>query len=135
MEATYADPMARPIELVDVAAQMVVFGDLATLVTVTADARPHVGTVLVSVGSTGLAVRVGGRTRDHIQHHPAVSLVWLRDGIDYQLIVDGVAVVVGDAGGDGLFAVDIDVQHGIMHRVAGRTDGPTCRALRVVVGS
>ena len=47
------------------------------------------------------------------------------------MIVDGVAVALDEPDADGLFAVGIDVRRGILHRLAGRRDGPTCRSLRV----
>jgi Fe-S cluster assembly iron-binding protein IscA len=103
------------------------------LVTVSPEATPHVGTVLVGVDRKRLVVRVGERTRGHIRANPSVTLTWLRADNDYQLILDGVAVVVDDApAADELYAVEIDVRRGILHRVAGRTEGPTCRALGVV---
>jgi hypothetical protein len=121
--------VSRPVTLADVVPHIADLGDLAILVTVTADGAPHVGTVLVSVGTSGLEVRVGPRTRDHICANPSVSLTWLRDDVTYQLIVDGVAVVADDPGTDGLYPVGIDVHGGILHRVAGRSDGPSCRSL------
>jgi hypothetical protein len=117
--------VSRSAELADVVAQLAEYGPVATLVTVTPDGAPHVGTVVVTAGATDLEVRVGPTTKAHIRANPSVTLSWLRDGSDYQLIVDGVAVVVDDAGADGLFAAMVDVRRGILHRVAGRT-GPSC---------
>jgi Pyridoxamine 5'-phosphate oxidase len=122
--------VSRLVELADVAARLAEFGPLAILVTVTPDATPHVGTVLVSAGATHLDVKVGARTRDHIRANPSVTLTWVRDAVDYQMIVDGVAVVLDDPDEDGLYAVGIDVHGGILHRLVGRRTGPTCRALR-----
>src|ERR1700712_2164150 len=123
--------MSRPTELADVVGRLDEFGPLATLVTVTHGAAPHVGTVLVTAGETRLLVNVGGRTRGHIQANSAVTLTWIRDGGDYQMIVDGEAVVDDEPDADGLFATAIAARRGILHRLAGRRDGPTCRALRV----
>jgi Pyridoxamine 5'-phosphate oxidase len=121
--------MAKQVELADVAAQLAVYGRLATLVTVDADGSPHVGTVEVRLGPAGLEIAVGPSTRANIRANPSVSLSWLRDGDDYQLIVDGIAVVVDDSGPDGLHAAEIAVRSGILHRLAGRTEGASCRHL------
>jgi hypothetical protein len=40
-------------------------------------------------------------------------------------------VAADDAHDDGLFPAGIDVRRGILHRLAGRRGGPTCRSLRV----
>jgi hypothetical protein len=119
--------MSRPVELAEVADRIEQFGPLATLVTVTGDGRPHVVSVLVAVSGSHLAVQVGSRTSENVRTNPAVTLTWLRDGEDYQLIVDGTAVVDEAHVAGGLFAVDIDVQSGILHRVAGSSAaGPSC---------
>ena len=118
--------MSRSTELADVVAHLAEFGTVATLVTVTPDATPHVGTASVVAGAGDLELRVGSTTRSHIEANPSVTLSWLRDGNPYQLIVDGVAVVVDEPGDDGLYAVRIDVHRGILHRVAGHTAGDRC---------
>lgn len=125
--------MSRPAELADVATHLAEYGPLATLVTVSPEATPHVGTVLVAVDRSRLVVRVGERTRGHIRANPSVTLAWLRADDDYQLIVDGIAVVVdATPAADELYAVEIDVRRSILHRLAGRTEGPTCRAVGAV---
>ena len=48
--------MSRSAELADVADRLAEFGPLATLVTVTPDGAPHVGTVLVTAGERHLDV-------------------------------------------------------------------------------
>src|SRR5262245_8803506 len=122
--------MAGSVALSEVAAQLAVYGDLATLVTVNADGAPHIGTVRVRVGPGGLEFGVGAGTRTNIRAHPSVSLSWLRDDEDYQLIVDGLAIVVDEPGPDGLHPTEVAVRTGILHRVAGRaTGGPSCRSL------
>ena len=123
--------MSSPIALADVAGRLGEYGPLAMLVTVTPDGAPHVGTVLVTIGAAHLDIKVGARTRDHIRSNPTVTLAWLGADSDYQMIVDGVAVVDDDVDDDGLFPVGIDVRRGILHRLAGRRGGPTCRSLRV----
>jgi pyridoxamine 5'-phosphate oxidase-like protein len=121
--------MGKTVELADVAAQLEVYGRLATLVTVNLDGSPHIGTVEVRVGPAGLEFAVGPSTRTNIRANPSVSLSWLRDGDDYQLIIDGVAVVVDDRGPDGLHATEVAVRSGILHRLAGRSAGDSCRHL------
>ena len=121
--------MSKPAELADVAALIEIYGDLATLVTVGTDGAPHVGTVVVRVGQAGLEMSVGPTTLANVRVNPSVSLSWLRDGEDYQLIVDGVAIVVDEPGPDGLHPAEVAVRNGILHRLAGRSDGPTCRPL------
>ena len=121
--------MSRPIDFSDVVARVAEFGQLATLVSVTSEGAPHLGTVLVTAGANQLDARVGSRTREHVRVNPSVTLTWLRADRDYQLIIDGVAVASDEPGPDGLFAVSIDPRHGILHRLAGQTDGPTCRSL------
>ena len=119
--------MSRPVELADVAERIEQFGPVATLVTVTDDGRPHVVSVLVAVHGRRLAVEAGSRTCENVRANPTVTLTWTRDGEDYQLIVDGQAAVSDRPVAEGLLAVDIDVQSGILHRVADRPGaGPTC---------
>jgi hypothetical protein len=127
--------VAQPVEIADVVRQLERYGPLASLLTVTADARPHVGTVLVTEHAGRLAARVGSRTREHLARNPHVSLAWLRDDQAYQLIVDGTAEVDDEPGPDGLHAAVITVERGILHRLAGRPDaGPSCRPLPAGTG-
>ena len=122
--------MSKSVEFADVVAQIDRYGRLASLVSVGADATPHIGTVLVEPVDGHIAVRIGSTTRANMQAHPAVTLAWLRDGDDYQLILDGTASVDDEVGADGLYAARVRVDRGILHRVAGRPDaGPSCMAL------
>jgi hypothetical protein len=126
----YGGRVARPVDIADVVHHAQRYGSLASLLTVTADARPHVGTVLVAEHEGRLTVRVGSRTRENIVSNPAVSLAWLRDGLDDQLIVDGTAEVADAPDDDGQYVVAITVERGILHRLAGRSEaGPSCRPL------
>ena len=122
--------MSKSVEFSDVAAHVDHYGPLASLVSVGADATPHIGTVLVETADDSIGVRIGSTTRGNMQAHPAVTLAWLRDGDDYQLILDGTATVDDEVGADGLYAARIRVDRGILHRVAGRPEaGPSCMAL------
>jgi len=117
--------MSRPVELADVATRITEYGPLAALVTTGDAGTPHVVSVAVTVLDHHLAVRVGARSAANIAARPNVTLLWMRDGLDYHLILDGVASSDGDD--RDLHEVSITVQRGILHRVAGRSDaGPTC---------
>ncbi len=106
------------------------FGPLATLVTVTDEGVPHVGTVTVGVATDQLTMRVGARTRENVLARPALTLAWLHPERDYQLIIDGSGSLDGDPGSDGLYECGVMVERGILHRLAGRADaGPSCRPL------
>lgn len=76
------------------------FGDLAFCMTVTAEARPHVGPVRVEVVDSELLVRVlpGSRTERNVSVHETVCLHWPgTDATDgYSLIVDGPAALDAD---------------------------------------
>src|SRR6188768_71027 len=87
--------MASPVDPVDVVRHVAIYGPLATVVTVSADGRPHVGTSLVEIDGATCRVRVGPSTAGHLDHNPALCLTWSPpDGEDYQLIVDGIAAEV-----------------------------------------
>jgi hypothetical protein len=88
--------------------------------------------VLVTPRGDRLVLRVGAGTRTNVIAHPDVCLTWMREHLDYQLIVDGTASL-DDAvpGDDDLYGVSVEVVRGVLHRLAGRTDaGPSCRPLR-----
>ncbi|MFV0308673.1 MAG: pyridoxamine 5'-phosphate oxidase family protein [Desertimonas sp.] len=128
--------MGKPVEFADVVTAIGEYGTLATLVTVDDEGGPHIGTVLVELGADTLSVEVGPSTASYVAARPAVSLCWIRDGADYQLIVDGRAVADPDpdpgagAGTAGLHRLTITATGGIRHRLAGRPDaGPSCVAL------
>src|SRR5262245_835829 len=122
--------MSRPLEFDDVVATIEEFGSLATLVTISAEGDAHVGTVLVAIADGRLDIDVGARTRGNLLARPAVTLVWTHPDLDYQLILDGSADLVGAPSADGLSAVSVCVERGILHRLAGRADaGPSCLAL------
>ncbi len=119
--------VSRTVSIEDVASRLDQYGPLATLVSVAEGGVPHIGTVIVEVRAEVLSVRAGSTTCANIVVHPRVSLCWLRDDADYQLIVDGIGTVGDEVGDDGLREVTIDVDRGILHRLAGRADaGPSC---------
>jgi hypothetical protein len=122
--------VGRAVEFADVVTWVERFGPLATLVTLTDEGVPHVGTVTVGVATDRLTMRIGARTRENVLGRPALTLAWLHPERDYQLIIDGSGSVDGGPGSDGLYECAVMVERGILHRLAGRTDaGPSCRPL------
>ncbi len=105
------------------------YGRRATVVTVSADGRPHVGTSKVELDGDRLVVRVGPSAARHLGEHPDLCLTWTPPaGEDYQLIVDGHADEVRPEGE--AFTVVVALRSGIRHRVAGAPgEGPSCVAL------
>ena len=110
---------------------MAQFGPRATLVTVTAELRPHIVTAVIGVDGDRLVADVGSRTRSNMINHPGLSLVWNPDGDgEYQLIVDGMAEDIGEPNERQVSRLRIAVVGGIFHRLAGLPEGPpTCRSL------
>jgi hypothetical protein len=76
------------------------FGTLAFCMTVTPEAKPHVGPVNVEVDGAELLVRVlpGSRTERNVAAHETVCLHWpgTPSTDDYSLIVDGPAMLERD---------------------------------------
>jgi hypothetical protein len=105
------------------------YGRRATVITVSADRRAHVGTSLVEVDGEEVLIQVGHKTAELLAGQPDLCLTWSPpEGEDYQLIVDGIATGVRPVGD--LFEVVVSPQGGIRHRVAGANDdGPSCLAL------
>jgi hypothetical protein len=116
--------VAAPINPADLARHLERYGSRATVITVAADRRPHVGTSLVAFDDDRLVLRVGSRAASNLELQPDLCLTWAPPvGDNYQLIVDGSAVEVapdGDA-----FRVLVAVNGGIRHRIAEAT-GPSC---------
>ena len=124
--------MARPVAFDAVISEVRRFGPLATLVTVTTASAPHVCTVRLAIDKERLIAKVGSRTRENLMENPAMTLTWTPEDSDYQLILDGTASVDDDPGVDGLHLARIEVDQGILHRIAGRAgSGPSC----LMVGS
>ncbi len=123
--------MAHEVAFDDVRRAMSEFGPRATVITVADSLRPHVVTALVGIDGETLVVDVGATTRANIAAHRQLALVWQppRDG-EYQLILDGAAEHVGDPDDRGVSAVRIGVVGGILHRLAGLSEGaPSCKSL------
>jgi hypothetical protein len=126
--------MSKDVRLADLARQLDVYGPLATVVTVSAEAIPHVGTSLVELDGDRVVVRVGPTAAGQLEANPALCLTWPPPaGNDYQLIVDASAVEVRPDGDT--FTVVADARSGIRHSVAtAPKTGPSCIALDEGVG-
>jgi hypothetical protein len=122
--------MTKEVSFVDVMAQVAELGPLTTLITVTPEGLPHVGSVLVTAVDDEISVRVGRRTRDNLLARQNLTLTWLDPTRDYQLILDGAGYVGDEPDTDGLYPAIIVISSGILHRLAGRPDaGPSCKTL------
>jgi len=123
--------MASAVSFDDVRRRIVEFGDRATLVTVTANSKPHVVTAVIEIEDDRLVTHVGSRTHANLAERPHLTLTWLpSEGEEYQLILDGHADRVGAPDERGVSEVAIEVDGGILHRLAGLpTPGPSCIAL------
>ena len=123
--------VSRTVEFVDVHKRITEFGDRASLITVDADGRPHVVTVVVEIDDERLRTRVGAHTRANVAERPHLTLTWAPPaGGEYLLILDGSVVAQGEADEDGVGEIVIAVDRGILHRLAELPDpAPTCLAL------
>ena len=115
--ARYRGTMSVKVELGELATTLADF-DVAYLVTVTDDARPHVLSVWAEPTESGLVVEgVGRHTQENAVTRPDVTLVFppLQAG-GYTLLVDGRASVDGTT-------VTIEPTKAILHRPAVSPDG------------
>lgn len=105
------------------------YGDLAILVTIGDDGRPHVVTSLVDIDGEQLVVGVGARSRVNLEQRPVATLVWNPAPDDeYLLIVDTSLDTIDEADGRGVARVVLRVEGGIQHRLAGLAPGASsCR--------
>ncbi len=116
--------MSVPVELDALEPVVAELGPEALLATVTADATPHVVSVLVAWQAGSIVMGAGRRTAANLTTNPAATLVFppVRAG-GYRLIVDGRAVVVAGE-------LTLTPTFAVLHRVAGAEgDGPACLPL------
>ncbi len=118
--------MATAIDPTDLPRHLATYGPRATVITVSGDARPHVGTSLVALDGDRVVLQVGPRAAGYLETHRDLCLTWVPPaGEPYQLIIDATAVEVtpnGDA-----FRVVAALHAGIRHRVADADPvGPSC---------
>ena len=113
--------MSVPVDLDALEPVVAELGPEALLATVTADATPHVVSVLVAWEAGVLVMGAGRRTTANLAANPAATLVFPTVlGGGYRLIVDGTGAVDGDA-------LTLTPTAAILHRVADAPgDGPTC---------
>lgn len=123
--------MSRPVEFVDVQRRVTEFGSRASLVSVSADDRPHVVTAMIEPVGDRLVTRVGARTGANLADKPDLTLTWNPSGDgDYLLILDGTVESIGAADPDGVSKISIRIERGILHRLAGLpTTGANCISL------
>lgn len=123
--------MSRTVEFADVHRRITEFGQRACLITVTTDNTPHVVTTLIEITGERLRTCVGSRTRANLTAQPRLTLTWQpTPGGDYVLILDGRAESLGEPDAAGVTEITIDVDRGILHRLAELpTPGPSCVSL------
>lgn len=123
--------MAAAVSFDDVRRRIAEFGARATLVSVNANSKPHVVTAFIEIQNDRLVTHVGKRTHANLAERPHLTLTWLPSGSEeYQLILDGHADRIGEPDAGGVSEVAIEIDGGILHRLAGLpTSGPSCIAL------
>ena len=123
--------MASAVSFDDVRRRVVEYGQRATVITITADSKPHVVTAVIEIEDDRLVTHVGKRTQANLAERPHLTVTWLPSaGGEYQLILDGHADRVGEPDERGVSEVAIEIDGGILHRLAGLpTPGPSCIAL------
>jgi hypothetical protein len=128
---TYDACVPHQAEFEDVRRLIGEFGPRATLVTVGESLRPHIVTAMIAIDGDRLITDVGSRTRANAIDRPDLTLVWNPKGDrEYQLILDGTAEHVGDPNERQVSTLRIEVEGGILHRLAGLPEGPpTCLSL------
>lgn len=120
--------MSRPVDFADVRRRVTEFGERATVVSVTADGKPHVVTAAIELRDERLLTRVGSRTHANLTARPHLTLTWQPvPGGEYLLLLDGFAETIGEPNADGVSEITIRVDSGILHRLAELpVPGPSC---------
>lgn len=97
------------------------YGPTAYVLTGGADGRPRVTHCATEVGPGLIRVRLGRSAAANARDRPTVSVLWpATTDQSMSLIVDGVATVLGEHGGDGAddVEVEIEVSAAVRHRPA-----------------
>jgi hypothetical protein len=90
--------MSVPIPLEGLRTALAERGEIAYVLTVSEDGRPHAVHGRVRWEGDALATQVGRRSTANAAARPFVSLLYpVRSDGDYSLIVDGTATIAGDA--------------------------------------
>src|SRR5262245_37740269 len=106
--------MSVPVVLADLESAVRERGTAACVITTSDRAQPHVVLADVVRWGAGFVAEVGRRTAANARRQPLVSLLFpVRDPSDYSLIVDAVATVIWEGGGDRLQLVPI---RAVLHR-------------------
>ncbi len=122
--------MSVPVTLTELTGHIEARGAAAFLVTTNEDRSSHVVSALVEVQGDHLLVPAGRTTRRNAERVPAVTLLWAAAPDDeYSLLVDGEVTAIHD---DEVASVVVVPRSAILHRMAGRGDGPTCVAVDAV---
>jgi Pyridoxamine 5'-phosphate oxidase len=116
------------VALDELRARSAEFGEVAFLLTVTDDRRPHVVSVKVAWDGDALVAGAGRTTSANVAGQPTVSMLWAPPARgDYSLIVDGTAETQER---DNAMVVVIRPSRAVLHRVANADgDGPSCVTL------
>ncbi|QGG93663.1 pyridoxamine 5'-phosphate oxidase family protein [Actinomarinicola tropica] len=112
--------MSVPVPLDALAAAVDRYGEVALVVTVGDDGRPHTVSAPVRVGSSELEIEVGRTSARNAIAHPAVAVVWppVATDPDHLLIVDGDAVVTAGGGQEQGGTLRVHPTRAVQHRRA-----------------
>ena len=126
--AAYDGAVSVSVALDELRERSAEFGDVAFLLTVTDDRRPHVVSVRVAWEHEALVAGAGRTTAANVARQPTVSVLWSPPAHGgYSLIVDGTAEVQAR---DETAVVLIHPSRAVLHRVANADgDGPSCITL------
>lgn len=118
MRTVYDAVMSIPVPLAELAGEVGKRGP-GYLLTTTADSRPHVMHLRLTVKGTELRSEVGRSATRNIVAQPAVTLLWpaVEDG-GLSLIVDGTATIVDAATAEGAAVAVISATGAVLHRPA-----------------
>ena len=109
--------MSVKVALTDLAEHVTTRG-AGYLVTTGPDGRPHTTQVRFELDGVTLRAPAGRKTIRNIEAQPLVALLWPPASVDdYNLIIDGTAIVV-DVNDEGLGFASIEATHAILHRNA-----------------
>ncbi|MDY7100007.1 MAG: pyridoxamine 5'-phosphate oxidase family protein [Actinomycetota bacterium] len=116
--------MSIPVDLAQLRDEAAKRGTTAFLVTVTADARPHVVEVMIAWEGDVMVMSAGRTTVANAAERTTVTMLWPPTAPgEYSLIADGTATVEpGDAGG----TVTVRPSKAVLHRPA-TDDHPATR--------
>lgn len=117
--------MSAPLDTTSLAERLEEYGPIAHLVTVSAEAVPHVVSVRVERRDGDLVVGAGRHTAANAAERPRVTLLWAAPaGRHYSLIVDGTARALSGAAAPSLA---VTPTRAVLHRTPeGDPSAPNC---------